>query len=152
MKRIMLIMAIACCMLGLGNSAAYANYTWVISTDTIGYYVDYDSKTYFNGHLFYWVKLKYEDEETRQAEIKYNMAGRRNAVDYSNFYYTQQRMETYYCNDGACMCKINEIIDFDYNGKIINWDNYGRESNKFYIYTPDSIGKYIDDCVRAYTK
>ena len=146
MKRIMLVMAVVCCMLGLGSSAAYAKYTWVISSDTIGYYVDYDSKTYFNGHLFYWEKLKYEDDKVRQDYINYLnvLTGK----DCSQLYYSIEKMESYY-STGSLYRRNVYTLFYDYDGNLLYSLDYKFNWN---ITPPESFGKIVDDRVRAYKK
>ncbi len=146
MKRIMLIMAIACCMLGLGNSAAYAKYTWVVSSDTEGYYVDYDSIFYSQGHLYYWTMVKYEDDKVRQEYI--NVLNGLTGKDCSQFYYSIEKTESYY-STGSLHLRIIYTLFYDYDDNLV----YSLD-HKFdwKVMPPGTFGKIVDDRVRAYKK
>lgn len=146
MKRIMLIMAIACCMLGLENSAAYAKYTWVISSDTMGYYVDYDSIFYSQGHLYYWTMVKYEDDKVRQEYI--NDLNGLTGKDCSQFYYSIQKIESYYSTGSLYFREVCSLF-YDYDDHIIY--SLDHKTN-WWVMPPSTLGKIVDDRVRAYKK
>ena len=130
-----------------------ANWIWILSTDTTGYYLSegsviqvgkYPYKS--SSHYTAWIKTKVEDPAERQKYIDtWKTVSNK---DFSNFYYTINKEEFDYRN-GTIYRRLLCNYIYDFNDNVID---YAMGIAPWLPVPPDSIGEYMYLFCKKYAK
>ena len=161
MKRIAVLFVIS--MVILQEVVFAANWIWVYSSDTVGYYIDASSvkrctqeyksgvgTTLYTGpsatHIMYWDKKIFEDESER---IKVGRNFQKSSYeDYSDFYYLIVHEECDKVN-GTVYCRTLFMTAYDFDGNVIEST---AGPSPWQPLPPDSIGEYVYEIARQYAR
>jgi len=144
MKRIiqLLIIAILC---SISVSAFAANWKWVESTDTVGYYVDIENRS--RNPLIGWEKDVYEDPMARK-QFAESMRDPSGVLDWSNFYYVCYKIQ-YQIRQNRVYSKFLQMVFYDKNDRVITSIN-SPANEPWEIVPPNSLGEKLYKAMRDY--
>lgn len=144
MKRIIQLLLIAIlCSISLVASAA--NWKWVESTDTIGFYVDVENRT--REPLIGWEKDVYEDPIARK-QFAESMRDPEGNLDWSNFYYVCYKTQ-YTIDQNRVYSKFLQMVFYDIDNRVITSLN-APANEPWEIVPPNSVGEKIYKALRDY--
>ena len=143
MKKITLTLTVIILVLFSTNAIA-ANWKWVESSDTTGWYIDTSTLKYnwsYNGgnmYISFWLMTKYEDPEYRKRQVerakKYYPY-----FDFRGFYYEIGKQEYYYIGKSLkCRFLSTNFYRFD-NSLIGSDDSVGGWSD----IVPGAVGEML---------
>jgi len=144
MKKViqLLLIAILC---SISLEAFAANWKWVTSTDTMGFYVDIENRS--RNPLIGWEKVVFEDPTVRK-QFAQSMRDPTEKLDWSDFYYVCYKTQ-YRINQNRVYSKFLQIVFYDTNNRVITSLD-APQNEPWELVPPNSLNEKIYIALRDY--